>query len=345
MAERQVKQWITIDGNHVPIYEGESKQDAFNRSVAMMNENKKKVDIERNQKEAERLNNPSKVKDKIQLPKGIDKRFDADIISVADHMHDEFPEASEIHSVIEGSVAEMGGEGVIASMDGLGRLRVRSDLLNDYDATQRICKAQTDSGFLAGDGSLENTVFAHEFAHNLDHSLAETVMNYAPSRVSKTGIIKNESMAERYSKVFNKELKIGDEIQVPEVDHETPFVNIDGKLYNYDSLSDNISNLIVPLAISNIQDNWKNLGFAEKPTTKQIVSQLSGYAFRAFYQNKDFYAETFAESYANYKSFGSDANVLSQEIMRLTHQLYNSTVSNNKNGVADFYMRLYDSMD
>ena len=42
---REVKDWITINGQHVPIYEGESKQDAYNRSVAKYNEDKKESDI------------------------------------------------------------------------------------------------------------------------------------------------------------------------------------------------------------------------------------------------------------------------------------------------------------
>ena len=343
MAERQVKDWITIDGNHVPIYEGESKQDAFNRSVALMNENKKKADIERNKQEADKLNNPSKVKDKIKLPTNIDKRFNSDIISVAESMHTEFPEASEIHSVIEGDSADMQSEGVVASMDGLGRLRIRKDLLNDYEYTQRLCESHAKDGYLAGGANFKDAILAHEFAHNLDHSLSETVMNYAPTMVINTVKVKDEKLAEHYSKIFGKDFKVGDEIQVPAVDHDKPFLKIDDKLYSYSNLSGNISDTIVPLAISNIQNNWKKLGFSEQPTTNQLVNQLSGYAARTLYQNRDFCAETFAESYANYKSFGDNASVLSQEIMRLTNQLYKSAVSNKRNGIAELYMRMYNS--
>lgn len=31
MAEREIKQWITVNGKHIPIYEGESKDDAVKR--------------------------------------------------------------------------------------------------------------------------------------------------------------------------------------------------------------------------------------------------------------------------------------------------------------------------
>lgn len=56
MSDRKVKQWITINGNHVPIYEDESKADAFNRYIATANESKKQSDIAKNQQEADRLN-------------------------------------------------------------------------------------------------------------------------------------------------------------------------------------------------------------------------------------------------------------------------------------------------
>ncbi|MBP5423816.1 MAG: hypothetical protein J6Y78_15375 [Paludibacteraceae bacterium] len=60
MSERQVKDWITINGNHIPIFEGESKQDAYNRAVAKANEDKKKTDIEKNQRESDKLNGKSR---------------------------------------------------------------------------------------------------------------------------------------------------------------------------------------------------------------------------------------------------------------------------------------------
>ena len=62
MAQKEPKDWITVNGKHVPIYEGESKQDAFNRAVAKDNENKKKSDIAKRQKEVDKLNNKKETK-------------------------------------------------------------------------------------------------------------------------------------------------------------------------------------------------------------------------------------------------------------------------------------------
>ena len=61
MSEKKIIDWFTSNGKHIPIYEGESKQDALNRSIAKDNEEKKQSDIEKNAKEADRLN---KKKDK-----------------------------------------------------------------------------------------------------------------------------------------------------------------------------------------------------------------------------------------------------------------------------------------
>lgn len=60
MSERKIESWITIKGNHIPIYEGESKADAVNRYTAKMNENKKNSDIAKAQIERDRLNGKTK---------------------------------------------------------------------------------------------------------------------------------------------------------------------------------------------------------------------------------------------------------------------------------------------
>ena len=54
--QRDIKDWITVNHKHIPIYEGESKQDAVNRAVAKDNEEKKQKDIEKRNREIERLN-------------------------------------------------------------------------------------------------------------------------------------------------------------------------------------------------------------------------------------------------------------------------------------------------
>ena len=56
MAKKEPVNWITVNGKHVPIFEGESKQDAYNRAIAKENESKKSEDIKRNKAQADRLN-------------------------------------------------------------------------------------------------------------------------------------------------------------------------------------------------------------------------------------------------------------------------------------------------
>lgn len=59
MVKKEVKDWITVNGKHIPLFEGESKQDAINRVIAKDNEDKKDSDINRNKKEADELNHKS----------------------------------------------------------------------------------------------------------------------------------------------------------------------------------------------------------------------------------------------------------------------------------------------
>ena len=56
MAEREVERWITVNGQHIPIFKGESKQDAYNRYVAEVNEDTKQKQIAKHKSEADKLN-------------------------------------------------------------------------------------------------------------------------------------------------------------------------------------------------------------------------------------------------------------------------------------------------
>ena len=73
MAQREVKQWITVNGQHIPIFEGQSKQQAIdsalkNQKKVNDEEDKKEKQIKANKKEADKLNNKNKE------PKGFSSR-------------------------------------------------------------------------------------------------------------------------------------------------------------------------------------------------------------------------------------------------------------------------------
>lgn len=55
--------WITINGRHIQIGSGESKQDAINRAIANSNEDKKKAQIAKNKEVADKLNGKSGVRE------------------------------------------------------------------------------------------------------------------------------------------------------------------------------------------------------------------------------------------------------------------------------------------
>ena len=63
MAEREIIGWFTVNGVHRPIYEGESKEDAYNREVATLNEKTKQSQIAKNKEQADKLNNKEKTID------------------------------------------------------------------------------------------------------------------------------------------------------------------------------------------------------------------------------------------------------------------------------------------
>lgn len=353
MSEREIESWITIKGNHVPIYKGESKQDAVNRYTAKTNEDKRKSDIERNQKEAEQRNNPSKIRDRMtKLPKGVDERYNKSIISVAEEMHREFPEAKEIRTVMAGKPENMGS--TIAEVNGLNMLKIRSDLLSNYDSAQALCLREESTGWLAGNKGFES-ILEHELAHNLDMQLENLLYDYAPQIIDKDHpvTISNNEFAERYSRALGRKVNVGDVVKdIPASDTDAKFIKLGGKSYSigdfYDPKSPSkISNLIVPLAIQNVLSNWKSLGFKVQPTESQLVEQLSGYVYKEHFKygkSANFVAEMFAEAYSDYQSNKTKANPISQEIMRLTYELYDSVVANKKNSVNEFYDKLWEGL-
>ena len=56
MSTKQVKDWFTVNGQHIPIFEGESKSQAVNRYIAEKNEETKSKQISENKKQADNLN-------------------------------------------------------------------------------------------------------------------------------------------------------------------------------------------------------------------------------------------------------------------------------------------------
>ena len=58
--EREIVGWITVNGAKVPLFKGESKEDAINRHIAKENETKKANDIAKNKEQADKLNEKDK---------------------------------------------------------------------------------------------------------------------------------------------------------------------------------------------------------------------------------------------------------------------------------------------
>lgn len=65
MTEHEIERWITVNGARVPIFAGESSQDAVNRHIAHQNANKQESDIVKAKEEADKLNNKKSLEQKI----------------------------------------------------------------------------------------------------------------------------------------------------------------------------------------------------------------------------------------------------------------------------------------
>lgn len=65
MAQKEIKDWITVNHQHIPIFEGQSKQDAINKAKKHQksvndDEDKKQKQIAENKKQADKKNNEEK---------------------------------------------------------------------------------------------------------------------------------------------------------------------------------------------------------------------------------------------------------------------------------------------
>lgn len=61
MVERKVTGWFTMNGKHIPIFEGESKQDAVIRAVVKANEDKKNIQIAKNKEQVDKIKSAKSV--------------------------------------------------------------------------------------------------------------------------------------------------------------------------------------------------------------------------------------------------------------------------------------------
>ena len=267
-----------------------------------------------------------------------DPRFGTAIKSAAKQIHNEFPEVKEINYISP----KQGLGLVVASMNGLGMLELNQKYLNNWDSTDAHLKAMLSNGYLAGDGTYEHSIVSHELGHNLDIQFANFIMNHAPVEYESL-VIKNDKWAEAYSDALGRTVAVGETVNdIPGVNSDIEFFKLDGKSYSYgDFAGKKLSDIVVPEAIKNIQSNWKKFGYMVKPTEEQLVGHLSGYAASYGSGHKDYNTEVFAEAYASHASYGKGADILAQEVMRLTKQMYNSVKSNPTNGVKEFYAKVF----
>ena len=272
-----------------------------------------------------------------------DQRFSDDVVRAAQDVHDDFPEINEIFSVRPAQLAY----GTGASMNGLGFLEINERLLKDYESTLREL---TEKGhWLAGDGTFKSIV-THELAHNVDLQFSQLLWKYAPTGAPENITINSKNWAEIYSEALGREIKAGDTIAEPTSDRNAKFVTIDGEKFSTSDFDSSrggatLSKIVVPRAIANIQRDWKQLGYASQPSAWQLTNAVSGYARDSYVTGTNTNDEIFAECYTNYKSHGSNASPLAQEVMRLTNQAYRSVVSRKPNLAAKHFDKVFKVRD
>ena len=92
--QREVEKWITVNGKHIPVFKGESTNDAYNRVVAKDNEDIKQKQIAKRKEETDKLNGKS-LRQKNAEALGLDyNKLNADLIKEYESNQAEYSKSS-----------------------------------------------------------------------------------------------------------------------------------------------------------------------------------------------------------------------------------------------------------
>ena len=192
---KEIVDWITINGNHIPIFEGESKQDAYNRAVAKANEDKKTSDIEKHDKVAKELNKngitkdstPSEIKshykskyniniDDSYFEQNNDKRILAETDKLLSRLYSELP-LSDMPE-LQLTASKFSEDKRIKNKDAFavsacnysGMIVVNSDDFESYKGIERQFEQKRRDGksVIGGPAS----ILIHEVGHQIEHLIA-----------------------------------------------------------------------------------------------------------------------------------------------------------------------------
>ena len=288
MSDREIKQWITVNGNHIPIYENESNYDAMRRFIAEKNEAIKQSQIEKNKEQADLLNNKKTVKKSMTLKEiqnhykdnyninihssyfsdGCDPRFLTDSMESLDKLYAEFPQLKVINPKI-----------------------MSKDFAND-EARFRRFKTAT---------ALSEKQTTNIYVNSAKFSGA----NYGASKQKYLDNVKEGSYPQNTT-IAN--------VLVHELGHKLEYIISKKNGLSDDEISRNsLSLALVTRAYEKMRGQFKGMQDAR--------DSISGYAGKNYSILDDgdlpAYEETFAEAVSDYVSNGSKAKPFSKQIVTL----------------------------
>lgn len=198
---REPIDWFTMNGKHIPIYEGESKEDAYSRAVAQHNEDIKNKQISENQKQAENADGKGmQSNDKIgkdiakyandtyglkwsSSAKKLDSGLQKSLLEQYERVHKEFPEISDIVK----SVTVTNGKtdmGLVQGGTKDGTLVISSDFMK-YDM---------NNPWKVGSGLV--TDYQHQFfTHELGHAIARAIGANAEFKVFNNANVSSSDLS------------------------------------------------------------------------------------------------------------------------------------------------------
>ena len=131
VTDAKIVGWITVNGKHIPLREGESKKDAINRAVAKDNEDIKEKQIAQREKEIKERNGKSS---KFERPEKPNKQTEAGMAWVMYDKHFSQLTEAEKDKVLDAVIKYK--EGLKKSNNGKGAIGVKTN-----DVAERNAKA------------------------------------------------------------------------------------------------------------------------------------------------------------------------------------------------------------
>lgn len=195
MAKREVKEWITVNGVHIPIFDGQSK-DAAVKQYMNHDEKQKDTQIKKNKEQANRLNNERLINkykkdyniniDDSYFINNNDVKFLQESTKVLDKIYKDMPIIKELElRILSKDFSELSKKyadaKALSERDFSGNIYLNSKKFQDFNELSKDYEI-ADNKYPKG--TTAASILAHELGHKIEYLIAKN-QNIPEKELSK----------------------------------------------------------------------------------------------------------------------------------------------------------------